>query len=123
MALTAERVQAWLDAYVEAWRSYDRDAIAGLFASDAAYAYTPYDEPLRGRDAIAADWLGDRDEPGSWSATYAPLLVAGDRAIATGETRYASGRVFSNLFAIRFDADGRCAEFVEWYMEHPAAES
>ena len=30
--MTPERVQAWLDAYVEAWRSYDSDAIAALFS-------------------------------------------------------------------------------------------
>ena len=46
-------------------------------------------------------------------------LLAGDRVIATGETSYAEGRVFSNLWQMRFDADGRCAEYVEWYMEHP----
>jgi hypothetical protein len=28
--------------------------------------------------------------------------------------------VGSNLFVLRFDADGRCAEFVEWFIEHPA---
>jgi ketosteroid isomerase-like protein len=119
-ALTRDRVQAWLDAYVEAWRTYDPAAIADLFTEDATYLYHPYDpEPLRGRDAIVADWLDDRDEPGSWSATYKPLLIEADRAVATGETRYADGRTFSNLFTLRFAPDGRCAEFVEWFMEHP----
>jgi ketosteroid isomerase-like protein len=119
--LTREQVQAWLDAYIQAWRSYDEDAIRDLFAEDATHAYHPYDEPLRGRDAIAASWLGERDEVGSWEASYAPSLIEGDRAIASGETRYLKdGRVFSNLFELEFDADGRCARFVEWFMEHPA---
>jgi ketosteroid isomerase-like protein len=113
------RLQTWLDAYVEAWRAYDRDAIAALFAADATYAYHPYDEPLRGRDAIAESWLDDQDAPGSWEATYRPLMFEGDRAIATGDTRYADGNVFSNLFVLRFDRDGRCTEFVEWYVHHP----
>jgi ketosteroid isomerase-like protein len=116
---TRERVQAWLDAYVEAWRSYDLDAIAGLFSESAEYRYHPYDEPLRGRQAIVDDWLGDRDEPGSWEARYAPMVVDGDTAVATGETRYADGRTFSNLFVLAFDGDGRCREFTEWFMEHP----
>jgi hypothetical protein len=30
------------------------------------------------------------------------------------------GRRFSNLFVLRFDADRRCSEFVEWFIEHPA---
>jgi hypothetical protein len=117
----ASRLQVWLDAYVAAWRSYDRDAIEELFAEGATYAYHPYDEPLHGRDAIVASWLENRDAPGSWEATYRPLLFDGNRAIATGETRYDDGTVFSNLFVMRFDADGRCAEFVEWYMAHPKA--
>jgi hypothetical protein len=29
--------------------------------------------------------------------------------------------VFSNLFELEFDAQGRCARFVEWYVRHPAA--
>lgn len=115
-------LQAWLDAYVEAWKTYDRDAIAELFSADASYAYHPYDEePLRGREAIVESWLSERDEPGSWEAGYAPLLVDGDRAVATGETRYADGRTFSNLYVMRFDGDGRCSEFVEWFMEQPAS--
>ena len=46
-------------------------------------------------------------------------MVDGDRAVATGETRYDDGQTFSNLFVLAFDGDGRCREFTEWYMEHP----
>jgi ketosteroid isomerase-like protein len=112
-------VQVWLDAYVAAWRSYDRDAIVALFADDVAYAYHPYDEPLRGAGAVADSWLAERDEPGSWEASYAPALIAGDEVIATGETRYTDGNVFSNLWQLTFDADGRCSRFVEWYLLQP----
>jgi hypothetical protein len=119
--LSRNDVQAWLDAYIAAWRSYEEAAIVRLFAPDATYAYKPYDEPLRGVDAIAADWLEDRDEPGSWEATYSPSLIDGQRAVATGETRYRNGTVFSNLFELEFDDDGRCSRFVEWYFEHPDA--
>jgi len=120
VVVTPESLEAWLDAYVEAWRTYDRDAIAELFSADATYAYHPYDEePLQGRDAIVASWLEDPDEAGSWEAAYRPLLIDGDRAVATGETRYADGPTFSNLYVMRFDDDGRCAEFVEWFMEEP----
>ncbi len=119
--MTREQVQTWLDAYVAAWDSYDEAAIRALFADGASYAYHPYDdEPLIGPDAIAASWLGDRDEPGTWTASYAPALIDGDRAIARGETRYSdTGDVFSNLFELDFDADGRCTRFVEWFIQHP----
>ena len=117
--VTTEQVQAWLDDYVAAWRSYDRDAIRALFTDDVSYAYHPYDEPLQGAEAVADSWLGDQDEPGSWEAAYAPALIAGDEVIATGETRYANGDVFSNLWQLEFAPDGRCARFVEWYVRHP----
>ena len=119
--MTNEQIQAWLDAYIEAWRSYDREAIEALFTEDARYAYHPYDEPLAGPAAIAASWLENRDEPGTWEAAYAPALVAGDRAIARGETRYTDGNAYSNLFELSFAADGRCSSFVEWYVHHPTA--
>lgn len=117
--MTREDVQRWLDAYVEAWRSYDSIAIGNLFTEDAVYSYHPYDEPLRGRQAIIESWLGERDEPGSWEASYTPLMLEEDRAIATGETRYADGTDYSNLWVLCFAADGRCAEYVEWFMKHP----
>jgi hypothetical protein len=117
-----ERVQAWLDAYIQAWRTYDDAEIRDLFAADATYAYHPYDEPERGQDAIVASWLHDHDEPGTWEASYSPALIDGNGATAIGETRYAGGDVFSNLFELEFDADGRCTRFVEWYMRHPAEE-
>ena len=117
--VSREGLQRWLDAYVAAWRSYDEAQIRALFADDVAYAYHPYDEPLRGAAAVVASWLGDRDEPGSWEASYTPALIAGDRATATGETRYTDGNVFSNLFELEFDADGRCTRFVEWYLLQP----
>jgi ketosteroid isomerase-like protein len=114
-----EQVQRWVDAYVDAWRSNDAAAIGELFSADAEYRYHPYDDPLRGRDEIVASWLEEPDEPGSWEASYAPLLVERDRAVATGETRYEDGEGFSNAFVLAFDADGRCREFTEWYMKHP----
>ena len=111
-------VRRWIDAYVQAWRTYD--GIGELFSADATYRYHPYDEPLVGREAIERSWLAEREDPASWEASYAPLLFDGDRVVVTGETRYAEGRDFSNLWVLRFDEDGRCSDFVEWYMEHPA---
>ena len=47
-------------------------------------------------------------------------LIEGDQAIAKGQTAYSNGTRFSNLWELRFDADGRCVDYVEWYMQHPA---
>jgi len=114
--------QGWLDRYVEAWRSNDRAAILALFSDAAEHRYHPWDEPLRGREAIADSWLEEPDAPGSWSAEYRPFAIDGDVAVARGESRYltddrtAVARTYHNVFLCRFDGDGRCREFVELFM-------
>jgi hypothetical protein len=122
--LTHDALQRWLDAYVDAWRTYDPASIGALFAEDAIYAYHPYDEGeevLRGREAIVADWLEKRDEPGTWEASYRPLVIEGRRAVAEGTTSYTNGDFYWNLWTLRFDEQNRCAEFVEWFMVRPRA--
>ena len=82
--MTHDDAARWLDAYIEAWRTYDPAQIGSLFADDAEYRYHPWNEPLRGRDAIVASWTSDQDAPGSWEAAYAPWAVDGNRVVATG---------------------------------------
>jgi hypothetical protein len=117
--------QSWLDGYIEAWRTYDEEAIGALFTEDAQYRYHPWDKPpemLEGRAAIVAGWLADRDAPGSWTAEYRPWAIEGDRAVALGVSRYVAAdratveREYHNVFLCRFDADGRCREFTELFM-------
>jgi ketosteroid isomerase-like protein len=119
-----QAVAAWLDGYSRAWGSYDPAEIGALFSADAVYYDAPYSEPARGREAIVTAWLEDRDEAGTYEGSYRPVLVAGDQAVATGTSRYFStdggvDREFDNVFLLRFDADGRCAEYREWYMRRP----
>ena len=114
--------RAWLDRYVDAWRLLDPAAIGDLFSADARYAYDPFGEAVVGRAAIVASWLADPDAPGSWQADYEVLAVDGDTFVAHGRTRYLTDdrsgidREFANVFVCRFDTDGRCREFTEWYM-------
>lgn len=122
--MNRESVQAWLDKYIEAWRTYDASKIGDLFSEDALYFYSPFDEhdPVRGRDAIVAHWLEEPDDPQSWEAHYAPVAVEGKVGVTQGRTRYlprdgTPGRQFDNIFVLHFDDAGRCARFTEWYMQ------
>jgi len=125
--------QAWLDRYVAAWLSYDADDIASLFTEDVLYRYHPYDDPIVGREAVVASWLGEansdgastRDAPGTYAAQYEPVAVDCEIVVATGTSSYRERldgpivRVYHNCFVMRFDAEGRCKEFTEYYIRRP----
>jgi hypothetical protein len=126
-------VKRWLDAYVAAWKSYEREEIAALFSEDVRYRYHPYDEPIEGREAVVESWLGEgehegastRDPEGTYDAAYEPVAVDGEVAIATGSSTYltepggAVDKIYDNCFVIRFADDGRCREFTEWFIKRP----
>lgn len=131
-------VNGWLERYIEAWKTYDRELIADLYSDDIVYRYHPYDEPIRGRDAVVDSWLGTGeysdeawapDEPGTYEATYRAVAVDGDLAVATGSSTYLTEpggtvkMIYDNCFVMRFDGSGRCREFTEWFMQHPSPES
>ena len=131
-----ERVQAWLDRYVEGWETYDEDVIGELFSEDVEYRYHPADEPIRGRDAVVRSWLepdgnaSERDEPGTFEARYEPWAVDGDRAVAVGESLYFTDasrdkleQAFDNCFLLEFDAEGRCRSFTELFVKRSQGES
>jgi hypothetical protein len=125
--------QDWLDRYVAAWLSYEPNAIGALFSDDVTYRYHPYDEPIVGREAVVASWLGEsdadaastRDQPGTYDATYSPVAVDGDVVVATGTSTYrdapggAVTKVYENCFVMRFDDAGRCRDFTEYYLKRP----
>jgi ketosteroid isomerase-like protein len=128
-------VARWLDEYVEAWKTYDRDRIAALFTDDIEYRYHPYDDPVRGRDAVVESWLGEgehegastRDPEGTYEASYSPVAVDGDVAVAIGSSTYFERpggpveKVYDNCYMMRFDDQGRCSEFTEWFIKRPAS--
>ncbi len=121
--MTQAEIAEWLQKYIEAWQRYDGEAIGRLFSADAAYYYSPFAEPIRRREAIVSWWLEDPDAPGTYEASYHPVAVDGDVAVAEGRTRYLDapgGRVtreFANVFLMRFNEAGECSEFREFYIE------
>ena len=118
--------QSWLDRYVAAWKSYDEADIKSLFSDDCVYRYSPDPaEPAvyQGRDAIAQSWLESKDEPNTYDAKYEPLAVDGDTFVANGVTRYfnADGSQrdeFYNVYVCRFNEEGECATFTEYWMQN-----
>ena len=132
--MTREEVTRWLGQYVEAWMTYNRDKVAALFAEDISYRYHPSDDPIEGREAVVESWLGEgdhpdassRDEPGTYEAFYRCVAAEDDMAVAIGSSSYKESpdgpvvRVYDNCFVMRFDGEGRCREFTEWFMQRPS---
>jgi hypothetical protein len=83
--------------------------------------------------AVVASWLGEsdsdgassRDEPGTYSARYAPVAVDDDVVVATGTSSYRQRpdrpvvRTYHNCFVMGFNTEGRCREFNEYYIQQP----
>jgi ketosteroid isomerase-like protein len=120
-------LQGWLDRYLEAWRLNEAEAIEALFTEDAVYRFRPFSaegEIAIGRAAIVEQWLREPDDPSGWVADYEVFAVDGDRGVATGTshyyaTTYRPDRLYYNCFLMRFDAEGKCAEFTEFFMAVP----
>ena len=131
-----ETAQAWLDRYVAAWKSYDREDIAALFAPTVQYRYHPYDEAIVGVDAVVDSWLGEGGTDGAVDARRAghlrrPLHAVRRRRrplVATGTSVYQDhpdGPVAAHvrqLLPRALRPAGRCLEFTELYMERPTTE-
>ena len=84
-----EAVDRWLEAYVQAWKDYDPEAIGGLFSEDCRYSYRPYGDTIEGREAIVRSWMDDDpDKPGTYDASYRAVAVDGDVAVAVGSSTY-----------------------------------
>jgi ketosteroid isomerase-like protein len=115
-----DQLDAWIQAYVRAWNSNDPRDIGALFTETANYFPEPFAKPWHGQEEIVARWLGRKDEPGETEFQWEALAVTPDVAIVQGTTVYRSPPwTYSNLWVIRLADDGRCAEFTEWWMQHP----
>lgn len=117
----------WMDRYVRAWETNEQDDIRSLFTPDAEYRDGPSTPPWVGHDAILAGWLGQKDEPGTWSFEYELTAVDGEIAVVRGWTSYPAatdkGRRYDNLMVVRLTADGRARSFTDWWVIPASAES
>ena len=116
--MDASHAEGWVDRYVRAWSSNDPGEIGDLFTDDARYYTAPYRQPWSGREAIVEGWLDRKDLPGQWGFRYEVLGTSGDLAFVRGWTTYPEDdpAEYSNLWVIRLGPDGRCSEFIEWWM-------
>ena len=117
-AVDRGHLSAWIDRYVVAWEANRPEDIADLFTEDARYFTAPHREPWEGRDGIIDGWLARKDEPGDWSFRWEIRAVCDDIGFVRCWISYPQEEHdYSDLWEVTLDDEGRCSEFVEWWME------
>lgn len=117
-------VQHWLDRYGDAWTKGDPEKIVPLFTETASYRETPFDEAMRGREAIKRYWqegAADAQEHVEFSSQV--WAVDGDTAVAGWQakfTRKPSGKKvkLDGTFRLKLsDVSGSllCESLEEWW--------
>ncbi len=121
MDLSRETFRDWVQSYGEAWEGRDAEAAAMLFAVDALYYWTPFDEPKRGREEIAAAWREATSRQRDVKFSYELLAVTSRTGIARWHTSLdrstTERRVeLDGILAAEFDSDtALCRVFREWW--------
>jgi hypothetical protein len=119
-ALTHERFTSWMTAYGRASAQNDPQASADLFALDARYHESPFDEPMIGREAIFEYWNKGAQTLKDKESSFEILSIQDSRGIARWRSSFTvieSGKRFALdcLFVVEFDDEGLCKTFREWW--------
>jgi SnoaL-like domain len=112
-----DHVTRWVAGYEAAWRTAGTEALAGIFAVDARYQQSPYDEPVTGLPAIERMWEAERDGPGEAFEMTSEIVAAdGDTAVVRVQVDYGNPvtQEWRDLWILRFGRDGLCESFEEW---------
>lgn len=122
-----ERFQNWLTQYGRAWETRDPVAAGTLFAEDGIYQVTPFEEPMRGRDAIYEYWKGATELQEDIHFRYEILAVSEYLGVARWQTSFAripSGiRVqLDGIFVVALDGENCCTVFKEWWHRRETKE-
>ena len=120
MNLTEEQFEAWLKAYGEAWEAKDAARFAALFDENALYYWTPFEDPQRGRDEIAAavaNAVANQYEIDFGGRVLYVQAQLGAAHWSCSFTRKATGlRVhLDGIFVVQFSEDGKALSFREWW--------
>ena len=125
--MTEEEFSAWLDAYGRAWERQDPAAAAAIFAENGTYAWGPFNEPIRGREAIRTAWENaTRGQQDDIRFGYEVLAITEGRGIArwwaSMKARPAGTPVrMEGIFLVSLTREGLCEDFREWWNEDPVA--
>jgi hypothetical protein len=117
--------QRWIDAYAQAWRDKDADAVADLFTADASYQAHPTGAPNLGREAIRAYWTRATATQRELDLRFGEPIIAGNRVAVEwwaimrdsdwGPQRDSDSATLPGCLILRFACDGLCSALREYW--------
>ena len=113
----------WMETYARAWETRDPELAAILFTDDATYQEDPFDEPMRGREAIRDYWEAATTYHREVRVSWGEPIVVGDLLIAEWRTRYArldTGKPHElrGIMLIEFEGE-RAKSLREYWLRRP----
>jgi hypothetical protein len=118
--LTIDQFTKWMDTYGKASKENDPKGSSELFALDAKYYETPFEESMIGREAIYHFWLKGARALKDKENSYEIFSVKDNLGIARWQSKFTvinSGKslALDCLFLVEFDENGLCRVFREWW--------
>jgi len=118
-----EQLVDWVQAYERAWREPGTQRLAELFAADATYSTSPYEDEHRGLEAIKTMWEAERSPGQEFTMQAEIVAVEGDIGVVRVQVDYERPRrqQYRDLWIIRLDGANRCMHFEEWPFWPPGS--
>ena len=113
-----------LEAYKQAWETFDGDAWVGLFTDDAEYHVDPFGAPLVGHNALRAYLLESARTRKDVDITVERHWVSGATVLAAWHGTWVArdtGRVvrIAGFLTAEVANDGRISHYREWTQVAP----
>lgn len=123
-----EAFEQWLTLYGSAWTERDAKRAASLYAEDATYQVTPFEEPFRGQAAIYEYWKGVTSTEENIEFDYRVLAVTTDYGIARWRASFVRvppglNTQLDGIFLVSLNPAGRCQSLLEWWHKKQSAGS
>ena len=110
----------WCRSLGDTWAARDESAFARIFSENASYHWTPFQEPLIGREAIAGAVADAIQTQSDIRFRYDILSFAENLGIAhwscsVKRTTTGENVTIDGMMVCRFDEQNLCTSFREWW--------